>query len=420
MDVKTSKSIAMIEEIPEVYQLSNGVRVVYQKSQSFVAHMGVFIQAGSRYEGENEEGLAHFLEHCIFKGTKNRAAIDIFSDLDSVGGELNAYTTKEEICIHASFRNNHFSIASELLNDIVQFASFPIEEVEKEKEVVLDEIISYLDSPSERIFDEFESHMFKGETLGLNTLGTKESVSSFTRQDLSNYKEKYFVAENVVISFVGSISKSDFTKQLEENFGLMEQKTVILPKSPLLEFQKFSIVEKKANFQTHTLIGGRAPSYYDDSRRSMTLLTNVLGGPALNSRLILSVREKYGYAYSIEANYTSYSDAGFWSIYMGTDKKYLKKAKDLIYKELELIRSKGLTKNELLQAKEQLKGHIALSLDGNLEMMFSLAKSVIVHGRVDSMKEVYTQIDKISLAELKEVATACYNVSELSSLVYQY
>lgn len=410
----------MFEINPVLFELSNGIRVVYLKTDAFVAHMGVVIQAGSRYERPEEEGLAHFLEHCIFKGTTKRKAFDIFTDLDSVGGELNAYTTKEEICVHASFRKNHFSIASELLSDIVQNASFPEDEIEKEKEVVLDEIISYLDSPAERIYDDFEALIFKGNSLGYNTLGTKESVGSFSRKNLLEYMQRYFTPSNIVISFVGGISIDDLKRELENNFGSMPTGEFELLKSELPSFQSFKLSEVKSNFQTHTVIGGRAPSYNDSSRRAMTLLTNVLGGPALNSRLALSVREKYGYAYNIEANYTTYSDAGFWSVYMGTDKKYLNKAIQLIYAELELIRKVGLSTKELEHAKEQLKGHISLSLDSNLELMFSLARSIMIHGRIDSMKEVYQHIDEITLAELSEVANQSYGAGGMAELVYQF
>lgn len=410
----------MFEVAPIIIELSNGIRVVYQKTDAFVAHMGVVIQAGSRYEQPEEEGLAHFLEHCIFKGTSKRKAFDIFTDLDSVGGELNAYTTKEEICVHASFRKNHFSIASELLSDIVQNASFPEDEIEKEKEVVLDEIISYLDSPAERIYDDFEALIFKGHSLGYNTLGTKKTVNSFSRKHLLNYMQRYFTPSNIIISFVGSVPLKDVQQELEANFGSMPARDFELLSGEVPNFETFKLKEVKSNFQTHTVIGGRAPSYHDDSRRAMTLMTNVLGGPALNSRLTLSVREKYGYAYNVEANYSTYSDAGFWSIYMGTDKKYLKKAIELIYSELDLIKKVGLSKAELEQAKEQLKGHIALSLDSNLELMFSLARSIMIHGKVDSTKEIYKQIDDISLGELSDVAQVYYDKNNLAELVYVF
>ena len=410
----------MFEIKPEFFKLSNGIQVVFLPTDAFVAHMGVMIHAGARFESKKEEGLAHFLEHCIFKGTAKRKAFDIFTDLDSVGGELNAYTNKEEICVHASFRNNHFTIASELLGDIVQNANFPEEEIQMEKEVVLDEIISYMDSPSERIFDDFESHFFKGNSLGYNILGTKKTVSKFTREDLLSYVDRYFTPSNMVISFVGRIESSELTQVLERDFGGITRAGKEKVITELKSFVPFKLIEKKSNFQTHTLMGGIAPSYNEPERRGMTLLTNVLGGPALNSRLILSIREKYGYAYNIEANYTTYSDVGFWSVYMGTDKKYLNKALALIYDELKRICENKLTDNELEQAKEQLKGHIALSLDSNMELMFSLAKSVMIHGRVDSINEVYSQIDAITAHELEGIAKKSFSIDNMAELIYKF
>ncbi|PWL24258.1 MAG: peptidase M16 [Fluviicola sp. XM-24bin1] len=408
------------EIYPKIHTFSNGMRLVYLERKAFVAHLGVMILGGSRYERPDEEGLAHFLEHCIFKGTHKRKALDIFSDLDSVGGELNAYTNKEEICIHTSFRKSHFGIASELLGDIVQNASFPEDEISKEREVVLDEIISYLDSPAERIFDDFENYVFKDHSLGYNTLGSKKSVSGFHREHLKGYMSRFFKASNMVLSFVGDLPFEEVIQQLEEDFGSMnggEVHDIVVQPDP---FEQFKIREKQANYQTHTVIGGQAPSYHDDNRRAMTLLTNVLGGPALNSRLTLLIREQYGYAYNIEAGFTSYSDTGLWSIYMGTDRKYLDRALDLIYKELTAIREKGLTEDELDHAKEQLKGHIALSLDSNLELMFSLAKSVLIHGKVDSVSEIYRQIDSITTGEIRQVAATHFDPVQFGELIYDY
>lgn len=408
------------EIFPKIHTFSNGMRLVYLERKALVAHFGVMILGGSRYERPNEEGLAHFLEHCIFKGTQKRKALDIFSDLDSVGGELNAYTNKEEICIHASFRKDHFGIAAELIGDIVQNASFPEDELSKEREVVLDEIISYLDSPSERIFDEFENYVFKNHSLGYNTLGSKKSVSSFSSDHLRDYMSRFFKASNMVLSFVGDLPFEEVIAQLENDFGKMNGGDVTDIVEKPNAFESFKIREKQANYQTHTVIGGQAPSYHDDNRRAMTLLTNVLGGPALNSRLTLLIREQYGYAYNIEAGFSSYSDSGLWSIYMGTDKKYLKRALELIYKELMIIRNRGLSELELMQAKEQLKGHLALSLDSNLELMFSLAKSVLIHGKVDSVAEIYEQIDAISENEIAEVARKHFDPDQMGELIFEY
>jgi len=409
----------MYEIKPEVFQLSNGIRVVYLHASSQVAHLGVTILAGSRFEAENEEGLAHFLEHCIFKGTKKRKAFHILSRLDSVGGELNAFTGKEEICIYASFTKNHVKRASELLADIALNSSFPLKEIQKEKEIVLDEINSYLDSPSDKIFDDFEAYLFKGHTLGNNILGTKESVNSFTHENLLDYVGRFFTANNIVISFVGDIPVKQVKAMLEEDFKACKQQSYSVPTNDYTGQTPFKIRSKEANFQVHSVIGGLAPSYNQEMRRGMTLLTNILGGPALNSRLNLSIREKYGYSYTIEANYTPYVETGYWSVYFGTDPKYLNKSIDLVYKELKILREKKLGTLQLSAAKEQLKGHMALGLDNNSGLMLGLGKSLLLFNQIDTIEEIYSSIDKLTASELLEVANQYFAEENISELIFE-
>ena len=407
----------MYEIKPEIFQLSNGIRVVYLHAAAQVAHMGVTILGGSRFENPEEEGLAHFLEHCIFKGTNKRKAFHVLSRLDSVGGELNAYTSKEEICIYASFTKNHIKRASELLADITLNSSFPVKEINKEKEIILDEINSYLDSPSEKIFDDFEANLFKGHALGNNILGTQESVKSFTRKNLLNYVSRFFTSDKIVISFVGDVPRKQLEKILEADFRACKQKTIETPSNDYYGNTKFKIKTKESNFQVHSLIGGLAPSYIDDSRRSMTLLTNILGGPALNSRLNLSIREKYGYSYNIEASYSTFMDTGYWSVYFGTDKKYLKKSIELVYKELKLLREKKLGTLQLNASKEQLKGHLALGLDSNSGLMLGLGKSLLLFNQIDTIQEIYESIDKLTSIELLEVANQYFTEDNISELI---
>lgn len=409
----------MIELEPSIVTLSNGIRLVYMHVPAAVAHMGVTVLAGSRYENSNEDGLAHFLEHCIFKGTKNRRSLHILSRLDSVGGELNAYTTKEEICVYASFTKEHTARASELLADIVINSTFPEKEIQKEKEIILDEINSYLDSPSDKIFDDFEAYLFKNHPLGENILGTKESVSKFQRTDLLNYVERFFFAENMVISFVGDIPLNRLVRKLEHDFGQLNRRSTMIDPLPFDAYQPFKIRSKEANFQAHAVIGGIAPGYNNENRRAMTLLTNVLGGPALNSRLILSVREKYGYSYNIEANYSPYADIGYWTIYFGTDQKYVEKTLKLVYKELRIMREQALNETQLIKAKEQLKGHLALSLDSNSGIMLGLGKSLLLFNQIDSIQEIYAGIDKLTVRDLKEVAEIYFDESKISELIFE-
>jgi predicted Zn-dependent peptidase len=381
--------------------------------------MGVTVLAGSRYEQSNEEGLAHFLEHCIFKGTTNRRSLHILSRLDSVGGELNAYTTKEEICVYASFTKEYTKRTSELLADIVLNSNFPEKEIQKEKEIVLDEINSYLDSPSDKIFDDFEAHLFKNHPLGANILGTKESVSGFTREELMDYVERFFFAENIVISFVGDVPISKLVSTLEKDFGPLKRRAIQLIPRTFEDYVPFKIRSKEANFQAHAVIGGLAPGYNSEHRRGMTLLTNVLGGPALNSRLILTIREKYGYSYNIEANYSPYADIGYWTIYFGTDQKYLDKTLKLVYKEIKLMREDALSEIQLKRAKEQLKGHLALSLDSNSGIMLGLGKSLLLFNQIDSIQEIYSAIDKLTVKELREIAATYFDESNISELIFE-
>jgi len=409
----------MIEIEPIIITLSNGIRLVYMHASSVVAHMGVTVLAGSRYEQSNEEGLAHFLEHCIFKGTTNRRSLHILSRLDSVGGELNAYTTKEEICVYASFTKEYTKRTSELLADIVLNSNFPEKEIQKEKEIVLDEINSYLDSPSDKIFDDFEAHLFKNHPLGANILGTKESVSGFTREELMDYVERFFFAENIVISFVGDVPISKLVSTLEKDFGPLKRRAIQLIPRTFEDYVPFKIRSKEANFQAHAVIGGLAPGYNSEHRRGMTLLTNVLGGPALNSRLILTIREKYGYSYNIEANYSPYADIGYWTIYFGTDQKYLDKTLKLVYKEIKLMREDALSEIQLKRAKEQLKGHLALSLDSNSGIMLGLGKSLLLFNQIDSIQEIYSAIDKLTVKELREIVATYFDESNISELIFE-
>jgi predicted Zn-dependent peptidase len=403
---------------PSIHTLANGVRVVYLHVPNQVAHLGYFFAAGSRFETENQVGLAHFLEHCVFKGTPKRKAIHILSRIDSVGGELNAYTAKEEMCLHASFSKEHTAKAIDLLSDISIHSIFPPKEIEKEKEVILDELNSYMDSPGEKIFDDFEAELFKNHSLGNNILGTKESVESFTRADLESFVGSYFTADNLVISYVGNVSYPRLEKLLLnslEGIPLTAQRNEVVP---FLDYKPFHIRTKEANYQTHGVIGGMAPSYKSESRIPMSLLINLLGGPALNSRLNLTVREKYGLAYTVEASYNTYADTGFWQIYLGSESKNIDKAIELIYKEVKLLETKELTPIQLQRAKEQLKGHLALGMDSNSGLMQGLGKSMLSFNQIDTLQEMHQEIDKITSKQLLEMAATFMKRDSCSELIF--
>jgi predicted Zn-dependent peptidase len=403
---------------PTCHILSNGVRVVYLHVPSQVAHIGFFYGAGSRYEKENEVGLAHFLEHCVFKGTTHRKALHILSRIDSVGGELNAYTSKEELCLHASFLKEHVTRTVELLSDISINSTFPKKEIEKEKEVILDELNSYLDSPSDKIFDDFEAVLFKDHSLGNNILGTKESVEGFKHADLKNYVETYFTADNLVVSFVGNVTYKRLETLLEKNLAGMTKTAERAPIDNFSNYKPFQIRTTEANYQAHAILGGIAPSYKSDDRIGMSLLINILGGPALNSRLNLSVREKYGLAYSVEASYSSFVDTGFWQIYYGCEGKNIDRAKDLIFKELNLISARELSSVQLKRAKEQFKGHLALGMDSNNGLMQGLGKSMLAFNQIDTIEEIHQEIDKITSSDLLRLAIEYFQNQRVSELIF--
>jgi predicted Zn-dependent peptidase len=403
---------------PTCHTLSNGIRVVHLQVPNQVAHLGFFFSAGSRYEQAHEGGLAHFLEHCLFKGTKTRNALHILSRIDAVGGELNAYTAKEELCLHASFSKEHTKRALELLADISINSTFPEKEIEKEKEVILDEINSYLDSPSDKIFDDFEEHLFKNHPLGNNILGTKESVSSFTQADLQRYVNAYFTADNMVVSYVGNMPFKKLEPLMEVT---LSQMPLTAPRTEFMSFSSYSpfqIHVKEANYQAHAVLGGIAPSYKNDDRMAMSLLINILGGPALNSKLNLSVREKYGLAYTVEASYSSFVDSGFWQIYFGCEDKNIHRTLDLIEKELVKFRSKELSSLQLTRAKQQFKGQMALGMDVNAGLMQGLGKSMLAFNQIDTIQEIHQGIDKITGSDILRLSNEYLAKDAISSLIF--
>lgn len=409
----------MIQEAIPIRQLSNGIKVVFYPVQSEVAHMGVTVLGGSRYEEKDEVGLAHFLEHCFFKGTTKRKTYHVLSRIDSVGGELNAFTTKEEICVYSSFVRTHFDRAAELLADIVINSNFPEKEIEKEKEIILDEINSYLDSPSDRILDDFEYYLFKNHPLGENILGTKESVSNFTQKDLWKYLNKFFHTNNMAISIVGNLPEKKVMATLEKYFAGVPQKLETITPLFFNDYKTFHIEKEESNFQSHVNIGSIAPGYdQEKERRALSLLINVLGGPALNSRLVLGIREKYGYTYSIEANYNPFKDTGYWHIYFGCDERYIYKTINLVEKELNKMREQQFSSIQLHRAKEQYKGQFALSMESYSGLMMGLGKSALMFNQIDSTSSIYQAIDELTVTDLIETAQIYFNENLLSKLIY--
>ena len=403
---------------PNCITFENGIRLVYLHKPSSVAHIGFFFRAGSRFEKEHQTGLAHFLEHCVFKGTKKRSGIQTISRLDEVGGELNAYTAKEELCLHASFPKEHTARAIELLSDISVNPTFSRNEVKKEKEIVIDEINSYLDSPFDKIFDDFEEEFFKGHSLGNNILGKKEELAKFTQKDLNEFVTAYFSKENLVVSFVGDIPLKSIEKHSKKHIKDMPAKGADIQINPFSGYKPLNIIRKESNYQAHIVLGGMAPNYFDVQRTAMAMLMNMLGGPAMNATLNISLRERHVLAYSIEATYVPYADVGFWQIYVGCESKNIKKSIRLIHKELLRIQNKKISKAKLTRLKQQFKGQLALSMDVNSGLMHSLGKSLLAFGQIDTIEDMHKSIDKITADDIQVLAQKYMQTSEISSLIF--
>ena len=403
---------------PTCISYESGLKLVYLHKPSAVAHIGFFYRAGSRFENKDQTGLAHFLEHCVFKGTKKRSGIQTISRIDEVGGELNAYTAKEELCLHASFPKEHTKRVIELLSDISVNPVFTKKEVEKEKEIIIDEINSYLDSPYDKIFDDFEEELFKGHALGNNILGVKKGLKNLSKKDLDLFVKNFFTKNNLVVSFVGDISMNSIEKLLKTYLVEMPDQGIKIDVDPFTGYKPFNIKRKEANYQAHLVLGGMAPSYSDDNRTVMALLMNILGGPAMNSTLNISLRERHVLAYSIEANYVPYADVGFWQVYVGCESKNINKSIRLIKKELNRILKKPISAARLKMAKQQFKGQLALGMDVNSGLMHSLGKSLLAFGQIDTIEDIHNSIDEISSKDLQEIGLKYMGETHISTLIF--
>lgn len=401
------------------HTLDNGLKLVHRHTDNIAAHCGIFIDAGSRDESEDENGIAHFIEHTIFKGTGKRRAYHILNRLESVGGDLNAYTTKEETSIYASFLHQHYDRALELMADLITNSVFPEKEITKEKDVIIDEINSYMDTPSEEIFDLFEEYLFEGHPLGRNILGTKEGVRSLNREKIVRFIRNHYYPERMVISSVGSIKWPKLVKLVERYFGDLVHGAVQherIPVNSSIIFRKEFI---KPIHQTHCIVGNAAFGRQDERKYSMFLLNNLLGGPALNSRLNLSIREKHGYSYHVESNYHTYVDTGVFSVYLGTDNGFLEKSLYLLNKELKRLRKSALTGLQLDKLKQQTAGQMALGYESNLNKMLGSGKSLLHDREVLTLNEMHDRINKVTASGILEAANVVFDPASMSELVYK-
>jgi len=403
----------------QTHILKNGLKIVHQYMPNKAAYCGLIIGVGTRDEKEDEAGVAHFIEHLIFKGTKKRKAYHILSRIEDVGGELNAYTTKEDTCIYSSFLAKDYARALELFSDIIFNSTFPDKEMEKEKEVVVDEINSYKDSPDELIFDDFEEFVYSDYPIGNNILGTEENVRNLTRDKILNFVSKNYQPERMVISSIGDIKFDKLISLIEKYFGEYPNvHTELLRSVPAIYIPKHKEIIKDT-YQNHCIIGNVAYDYTDDRRIGLSLLSDILGGDGSNSRLNLNIREKHGLVYNVESVYTPYSDTGIFTLYFACDKGNLKKCLKLCEREMQNLCNKKLGKMQLLKAKKQMVGQITLSSENYENMMLTIGKSFLIYGKVDELEDIYKIVDTIDADSLQEIAKDILDVSKQTVLIYK-
>ncbi len=389
----------------DIYTLKNGIRLIHKRVRNTkVSHCGIFFDVGSRDENELECGMAHFWEHMAFKGTRKRKAFHIINRLESLGGEINAYTTKEKICFYTSTLDSHFEKSIELLKDISFHSVFPEKEINKEKSVILEEMGMYYDSPEDSIHDDFEELLFRGHPLAHNILGYPETIKNFGQSDIVNFIGKNLNTHKTVISVVSSVSPLLVKRYFEKYFNDIPE-ILNFPTRPAFLSSEVKIKEEQKNIsQTYCVIGQEALSYSNEDRLPLFLLINILGGPALNSRLNLSLREKHGLVYNIDASLNTYTDTGHLNIAFSTEKSQLEKSKKLIFKELKRLREKRLGINQLHMAKEQLMGQIAIEEENNVSFMLMMGRSLIDMDKIEDLNEIFEKIKKIDSDILLEIA----------------
>lgn len=400
------------------HTLSNGLRIVHKPIESNVSYCGFIVNAGTRDEAPDQYGMAHFVEHMLFKGTDKRRAYHIINRMENVGGELNAFTNKEETVVYSVFLEQHFSRAIELLSDITFHSNFPQSEIEKEVEVIIDEIHSYEDSPSELIFDEFENLVFDQSQIGHNILGSAELLQNFDGQMARAFVNKFYNPSNMVFF---SLGRTDFKKIVyyaEKYLSAIPDIKSDIQRIKPVDISSVNKREDKETSQAHVLIGGRSYSLCDPNRRVLNLLNNLLGGPGMNSRLNISLREKRGYVYNVDSSITSYTDTGITSIYFGCDKKNVDKCISLVHKELNRLRKEKLTSSQLSTAKKQLIGQIGVMGDNHENLALALGKNFLHHNHFNTLAETAQKIEAVTAEQILAVSNEIFDERSLFTLIY--
>ncbi len=401
------------------YTHENGLRIIHLPTASQVVYCGYEIAAGTRDELPGEEGLAHFCEHMTFKGTQRRNALQIINALEKFGGDMNAFTNKEDTVFYAAISKEHFDKAVDVLTDIVFHSQYPQQEIDKEVEVICDEIESYNDSPAELIYDEFENILFQGHPLGHNILGNAERLRQYTTEDALRFVRRNYRPDNMVFFAYGDIDFNRLIKSFK-NMSFPSENTAIAQPQPIsLPQCDRQYTFEKSTHQAHVMIGTRAYHYNHPDRFTLYLLNNILGGPGMNARLNLSLRERHGLVYTVESTMVNYSDTGIWSVYFGCDHKDINKCCRLVRKELDHMIEKPISENLLSSAKRQLKGQIAIACDNREQFALDFGRSYLHHGHERDLDEMYRRIDAVTSDQIREVANELFNLNHLTTLIFK-
>ena len=380
----------------ETYILPNGIKGIHRRVKSSITHCALVINAGTRDEHKDEYGLAHFAEHAFFKGTTHRKAYQVNCRLENLGGELNAYTTKEDTTIHATTLRGDFAKAVELIADVAFNSTFPERELTKEREVIVDEINTYKDSPADMIFDTFDDMIFSGSELGHNILGTKAALARYTTEHIKRFIERTHTTDQMVFSSIGNMSVSAVQKVAMRYLAEQASSKRVFQRSAPANVEPFEKIITKHTHQTHCIVGARAYDIHAEKRLPLSLLINILGGPSANSRLNILLREKNGLSYNIEAGYTPYNDCGAVAMYFSCDHHNTDHCRELIDKELHSLRTTRLTARQLSLTKRQFLAQMAISMENNEGYMLGAGKSYLVHDEIDTLEEVYKKVSAVT------------------------
>lgn len=404
----------------EIYCLSNGIRVVHNHiTTSKIVHCGIMLDIGSRDENIDNQGIAHFWEHMAFKGTRKRKAYHILNRLESLGGELNAYTDKEKIMFYASLRADYFERAFELLADITFDSVFPAPQIERERNVILEEMAMYMDDPEDSLQDEFDAVVFSGHPLGMNILGTEKTVRSFKRNDFRQFINENLDTRKIIFSCVGNVSMDEVIRFADKYLAPIPKIRSNKKRKAFTGYKPKEVVLKRPLKQARCAIGRTAYRLSDEKRGAFYMLTNILGGVGMNSRLNMALRERYGYVYSVGAQFVPYTDTGLFVISFGTEMNQMKKSIMLVREEMRKLRDEPLGVKQLAAAKEQLLGQIAMAEESNLSFMTMMARNLLDLKKVIDLDETFERVRTISPQKLQEIANDMFRESKMSCLVME-